>query len=232
MAALTPRIVFSMDEREAARQGHATVMRGYISEMGEHPQTIGYALAGFTDRAGGLDARSRRGQLREDLPRLPRRQPSGNLTRDHVLDNITLYWLTNTAASAARLYWETDERATASFKDPPPHVKLPVGYTVFPDELFQAPRLGEERLPQPHLLQRGRPRAATSRRGKSRSSSRPSCAPRSAHSGDKRSVRSTGRVPLPRPIACSSTASRPATPTDSMPTRRATARSRSSGCTS
>src|SRR4030095_2060829 len=54
-------------------------------------------------------------------------QPSGGLTRDHVLDNLTLYW-------------ETVRASTASFKNPPPHVKLPVAYTVFPDELFQAPR--------------------------------------------------------------------------------------------
>jgi pimeloyl-ACP methyl ester carboxylesterase len=67
-------------------------------------------------------------------------QPSGNLTRDHVLDNITLYWLTNTAASAARLYWEGGRGAKAALKQPPPHVRIPVGYTVFPDELFQAPR--------------------------------------------------------------------------------------------
>ena len=62
------------------------------------------------------------------------------LTPDDVLDNITLYWLTNTAASAARLYWETGRGAKTALKDPPPHVTLPVGYTVFPGELFQAPR--------------------------------------------------------------------------------------------
>ena len=67
-------------------------------------------------------------------------QPSGNLTRDNVLDNITLYWVTNTGASTSRLYWETAKGATAAFKDPPPHVKLPVGYTTFPGEIFQAPR--------------------------------------------------------------------------------------------
>jgi pimeloyl-ACP methyl ester carboxylesterase len=67
-------------------------------------------------------------------------QPSGNLTRDHVLDNIMLYWLTSTAASAARLYWETGQSTKAAIKKPPPHVMLPVGYTVFPGELFQAPR--------------------------------------------------------------------------------------------
>ena len=67
-------------------------------------------------------------------------KPTGGLTRDNVLDNITLYWVTNTSASAARLYWEGGRSGMVAFKHPPPHVKLPVGYTVFPDELFQPPR--------------------------------------------------------------------------------------------
>jgi pimeloyl-ACP methyl ester carboxylesterase len=108
--------------------------------MGEHPQTIGYPLL---DSPLGLaawmldhDADSYEKISRAFLDG----QPSGNLTRDNVLDNITLYWLTNTAASAARLYWETNKSTTAAIKKPPPHVSLPVGYTVFPGELFQAPR--------------------------------------------------------------------------------------------
>jgi pimeloyl-ACP methyl ester carboxylesterase len=65
---------------------------------------------------------------------------SGNLTRDNVLDNITLYWLTGTGTSTSRLYWETGRSSKASLKNPPPHVRLPVAYTVFPGEIFQAPR--------------------------------------------------------------------------------------------
>ena len=58
-------------------------------------------------------------------------QPSGGLTKDHVLDNITLYWLSSTAASAARLYWATGRGAKAAIKQPPPpHLTLPVAYTV------------------------------------------------------------------------------------------------------
>jgi hypothetical protein len=67
-------------------------------------------------------------------------QPAGNLTRDHVLDNITLYWLTHTGASTSRLYWENARGVTAALKQPPPHVTLPVAFTVFPGEIFQAPR--------------------------------------------------------------------------------------------
>jgi len=115
-------------------------MRGYIAEMGEHPQTIGYSLL---DSPVGLaawmldhDADSYEKISRAFLDG----EPSGGLTRDTVLDNITLYWLTSTGASTSRLYWETGRAATASLKNPPPHVTLPVAYTVFPDELFQAPR--------------------------------------------------------------------------------------------
>jgi pimeloyl-ACP methyl ester carboxylesterase len=140
MAALNLRLAFSHDDREQLGKVIAIFMRGYISEMGEHPQTIGYSLL---DSPVGLaawmldhDADSYEKISRAFLDG----QPSGGLTRDTVLDNITLYWLTSTGASTSRLYWETGRGATAAFKDPPPHVKLPVAYTVFPDELFQAPR--------------------------------------------------------------------------------------------
>ena len=139
MAAIGFRLAFSGEEREQLSKVIGVFMRGYIAEMGEHPQTIGYPLLD-SRRHGGVDARPRRRQLREDLPRLPGGKPSGGLTRDNVLDNITLYWLTNTSASAARLYWEGRRSGMVAFKHPPPHVKLPVGFTVFPDEIFQAPR--------------------------------------------------------------------------------------------
>jgi pimeloyl-ACP methyl ester carboxylesterase len=69
-------------------------------------------------------------------------EPVGNLTRDNVLDNITLYWLTGTAASAARSYWE-DARALAAAiasGQPPPPVTVPVGFTTFPGEIWASPR--------------------------------------------------------------------------------------------
>ena len=66
----------------------------------------------------------------------------GNLTRDNIVDNITLYWLTGTGASAARWYWE-DGRAQAAARasgQAPPAVTVPVGFTTFPGEIFAAPR--------------------------------------------------------------------------------------------
>jgi pimeloyl-ACP methyl ester carboxylesterase len=140
MAALNLRLAFSGDDRAQLGKVVGIFMRGYIAEMGEHPQTIGYSLL---DSPVGLaawmldhDADSYEKISRAFLEGAP----AGGLTRDNVLDNVTLYWLTSTGASTSRIYWETGRAAKASFKDPPPHVKLPVAYTVFPDELFQAPR--------------------------------------------------------------------------------------------
>jgi pimeloyl-ACP methyl ester carboxylesterase len=100
----------------------AVFKRGYFVEMPEHPQTIGYAL---TDTPAGLaawmldhDADSYQKISRAFLDG----QPSGGLTRDHILDNITLYWLTGTATSSARLYWESGRSIAAlvaSGKSPP-----------------------------------------------------------------------------------------------------------------
>jgi hypothetical protein len=73
-------------------------------------------------------------------------QPSGNLTRDNVLDNITTYWLTGTGASAARSYWEAygpDAPAAGSQPLPPP--PIPVGFTTFPGEIWRTPRSWAEK---------------------------------------------------------------------------------------
>jgi len=140
MAALNIRLAFSGDDRAELGKVVAIFMRGYIAEMGEHPQTIGYSLL---DSPIGLAAwmLDHDADSYEKISRaFVEGKPTGGLTRDAVLDNITLYWLTSTGASTSRLYWETGRAAKASFKNPPPHVKLPVAYTVFPDELFQAPR--------------------------------------------------------------------------------------------
>ena len=68
------------------------------------------------------------------------------LTRDDILDNVTLYWLTNTGVSAARLYWENK----GDFFDAKP-ITIPYAISVFPDELYQAPRSWAERA-YPHNL--------------------------------------------------------------------------------
>jgi pimeloyl-ACP methyl ester carboxylesterase len=122
-------------------------MRGYIAEMGEHPQTIGYAMAespvGMAAWMLDHDSDSYEKISRAFLDG----QPTGGLTREHIVDNMTLYWLTNTMTSAARLYWEFGRDVAAAAAGPkPPELKLPVAFTVFPGELFQAPRHWAEKV--------------------------------------------------------------------------------------
>ncbi len=115
---------------------------GYFLEMATRPQTISYSLL---DSPVGLAA----WLLDHDTDsyyKISRAfvdgEPVGNLTRESIVDNITLYWLTGTAASAARSYWE-DARAlaaTLASGQPPPPVSVPVGFTTFPGEIWAAPR--------------------------------------------------------------------------------------------
>jgi pimeloyl-ACP methyl ester carboxylesterase len=113
---------------------------GYFLEQSTRPQTIGYALL---DSPVALAA----WMLDHDTDAYEKisaafvdGQPAGNLTRDHILDNITLYWLTGTGTSAARTYWENGRAAAAAAGQAPPPVSLPVGFTTFPGEIFRAPR--------------------------------------------------------------------------------------------
>jgi hypothetical protein len=100
-------------------------------------------------------------------------QPSGDLTRDNILDNITTYWLTGTGAAAARSYWEdygADAPAAGRQALPPPPV--PVGFTTFPGEIWRTPRSWAEQSYPPSPTFRRRPGAATSPPGRSLNSSR------------------------------------------------------------
>ena len=67
-------------------------------------------------------------------------EPSGNLTREHIVDNITLYWLTRTGTSAARSYWEEGAENERAAGQAPTPVKIPVGFTTFPGEIWRTPR--------------------------------------------------------------------------------------------
>ena len=77
----------------------------------------------------------------------------GNLTRDTIVDNITLYWLTGTGGSAARWYWEFGQvlAATRAAGQAPPAVSIPVGFTTFPGEIWAAPRSWVEAV-YPNLI--------------------------------------------------------------------------------
>ena len=114
---------------------------GYFLEMATRPQTIGFALLDSPVALAAWMLDHDTDSYYKISSAFVDEQPSGNLTRDHILDNITLYWLTGTGASAARWYWESGRaQALAGGQVPPPEVSLPVGFTVFPDELFRAPR--------------------------------------------------------------------------------------------
>ena len=102
--------------------------RAYGAIMGTRPQTIGYAL---TDSPVGLAAW---------IFDYNNGEPERRLNRDDVLDNITLYWLTSTATSAARLYWETaGQSVVLSAAQKTSEISLPVAISVFPDEVYRAP---------------------------------------------------------------------------------------------
>jgi pimeloyl-ACP methyl ester carboxylesterase len=129
----------------AARDALAAFMAGgfgYFLEQATRPQTIGYAVL---DSPVALAA----WMLDHDTDsyyKMSRAfvdgEPTGNLTPEHILDNVTTYWLTGTGASAARSYWE-DGRAqaeAAAAGQAPPQVSIPVAFTTFPDEIFRAPR--------------------------------------------------------------------------------------------
>jgi hypothetical protein len=133
-------------EQERAALAAVTTFRtngfGYFHEHATRPQTIGYALL---DSPTALAAWMHDHDT-DSYGKIARAfvdgQPTGNLTRDHILDNVTLYWLTGTGASAARSYWEGGraQAAAAATGHAPQQVSVPVGFTTFPGEIFRAPR--------------------------------------------------------------------------------------------
>jgi pimeloyl-ACP methyl ester carboxylesterase len=133
-------------DEERAAQAQLDTFRtsgfGYFLEMATRPQTIGYALldSPVALAAWLLDHDT------DSYEKIARAfvdgEPAGNLTRDNILDNITLYWLTGTGASAARSYWEDGQAlaAAAAAGQAPPDVSVPVGFTTFPGEIWRTPR--------------------------------------------------------------------------------------------
>ena len=138
----------SADEQHAYEQLAAFYKNVYYAVfMGTRPQT----LTALADSPVGLatfmidhDARSL------ELISRSFNGVSEGLSRDDVLDNITLFWLTNTGVSASRLYWEYNVSDKLSFFSPK-GVKLPVAVSAFPDELFQAPKSWAEQA-YPNLI--------------------------------------------------------------------------------
>ena len=107
----------------------------YVTMMGARPQAVGY---GLTDSPAGMAGWMlvHPGFAEWTYGRAPRQTP----TVDQVLDDFTLYWLTNSSTSAARLYWENAAGSVISSADQKTHeIKVPVAVTDFPKEVFRVP---------------------------------------------------------------------------------------------
>ena len=143
-----PSLPTESEQERAAADALATFRAsgfGYFLEQATRPQTIGYALldSPVALAAWLLDHDT------DSYQKISRAfvdgQPTGHLTRDTIVDNITLYWLTGTGASAARSYWESGRAAALAAGQAPPGVSLPVGFTTFPGEIWRSPRSWVER---------------------------------------------------------------------------------------
>jgi len=150
----TPPATLSADERRAWDQLDFFYKKGlgYANEMALRPQTL-YALAdspvGLAAWMADHDARS------EELIVRVFDGGSEGLSRDDILDNITLYWLTNTAVSSARLYWSTMRLGGKGGFFDVRGVQIPVAVMAYPDEIYQAPQSWAERA-YPKLLRYNR----------------------------------------------------------------------------
>jgi pimeloyl-ACP methyl ester carboxylesterase len=133
------------EQESAAAEALATFREsgfGYFLEMATRPQTIGYALLDSPVALAAWLLDHDTDSYYKISHAFVDGEPVGGLTRESIVDNITLYWLTGTAASAARSYWE-DARALAAALasgQPPPPVTVPVGFTTFPGEIWASPR--------------------------------------------------------------------------------------------
>ncbi|WP_199336859.1 epoxide hydrolase family protein [Oscillatoria sp. FACHB-1407] len=107
---------------------------GYAAIMGTRPQTIGY---GLSDSPVGL-ATWIYDKVADWV--FTRGEPERSLTRDEILDGITLYWLTNTGTSSARIYWENNANNVGAFE-----ISIPAAVTIFPGEIYQPPKNWVER---------------------------------------------------------------------------------------
>ncbi|RDJ10636.1 epoxide hydrolase family protein [Rhizobium grahamii] len=125
---------------------------GYAIEMNNRPQT----LYGIVDSPIGLASWMLDHDIRsyDMIARVFDGKTEG-LTKDYILDNITLYWLTNTAISSARLYWDNAHFPSGGFFDPR-GIKIPVAVSAFPDEIYQAPQSWAEKA-YPKLIFYNRP---------------------------------------------------------------------------
>jgi pimeloyl-ACP methyl ester carboxylesterase len=118
----------------------------YFLEQATRPQTIGYALLDSPVALAAWMIDHDTDSYEKISRAFVDKQPTGHLTRDSIVDNVTLYWLTGTGASAAREYWETGQALAHAAGQAPPEVSVPVGFTTFPGEIWPAPRSWVEKF--------------------------------------------------------------------------------------
>jgi pimeloyl-ACP methyl ester carboxylesterase len=123
---------------------HATGT-GYFVEQATRPETIGYALLDSPIALAAWIVDHDTDSYEKIARAFVEGEPRGGLTREHILDNITLYWLTGTGASAARSYWEEAQENVRAVGQAVPLVSIPVGFTTFPGEIWRTPRSWAER---------------------------------------------------------------------------------------
>jgi pimeloyl-ACP methyl ester carboxylesterase len=132
------------DSERAAAAQIATFQQsgnGYFVEMATRPQTIGYALLDSPVALAAWMIDHDTDAYYKIASAFLDDRASGNLTRDHILDNVNLYWLSGTGASAARSYWEAyGPDAPAAGQKPLPPTTIPFGFTTFPGEIWKTPR--------------------------------------------------------------------------------------------
>jgi pimeloyl-ACP methyl ester carboxylesterase len=125
----------------AAIKTFQTSGNGYFVEQATRPQTIGYALLDSPVSLAAWMIDHDTDAYAKIAAAFVDGKPTGGLTRDHILDNVTLYWLTGTGASAARSYWEAyGPDAPGAGQAPPSDVRIPVAFTTFPGEIWRTPR--------------------------------------------------------------------------------------------
>src|SRR5262245_38492479 len=128
-------------EALAAIKTFQTSGNGDVVEQSTRPQTIGYPLLASPVSLAAWMVDHSTDAYYKIAGAFVDGKPTGNLTRDHIVDNVTLYWLTGTGASAARSYWEAyGPDAPGAGQAPPPDVRVPVGFTTFPGEIWRTPR--------------------------------------------------------------------------------------------
>ena len=159
--AIADKLPAESEKERVAQKAVATFRAsgfGYFLEQSTRPQTIGYSLLNLPVGLAAWLLDHDTDSYYKISRAFVEGKPAGNLSRDGILDNITLYWLTGTGASAARWHWEAGQaQAAARAAGRSSGSRGSRRFHDVPREILCPPQLGRDCLPRPRLLQRGRP---------------------------------------------------------------------------